>query len=47
MLVSLSSSSNRQSSTCSAFSEKIEKFVPSPSQVAPSGKGCPGQTFTP
>ena len=42
--VSRSVSSKRQSSTRSAFSEKSEKFVPSPSQVAPSGNGCPGQT---
>ena len=42
---SRSSSSNRQSSTRSACSEKTEKFVPSPSQVAPSGNGRPGQTL--
>ena len=36
------SSSKRQSSTRSAFSEKSEKFVPWPSQVAPSGNGLPG-----
>ena len=36
------SSSNRHSSTRSACSEKSEKFVPSPSQVAPSGNGAPG-----
>ena len=29
----------------SAFSEKSEKFVPSPSQVAPSGNGRPGHTL--
>ena len=39
-----SSPSNRHSSTRSACSEKSEKFVPSPSHVAPSGKGWPGQT---
>src|SRR5215211_2062876 len=39
-----SASPKRQSSTHSAFSEKSEKFVPSPSQVAPSGNGRPGQT---
>ena len=38
------SSSNRHSSTRVAFSEKMEKFVPPPSQVAPSGNGSPGQT---
>ena len=37
--------SNRHSSTRSAFSEKSEKFVPAPSQVAPSGNGVPGQTM--
>ena len=37
------SSSNRQSSTPSAFSLKSEKFVPLPSQVGPSGNGLPGQ----
>ena len=42
--VSVPSSANRQSSTPSAVSEKSEKFVPSPSQLAPSGKGLPGQT---
>ena len=36
-------SSNRHSSTRVAFSEKSEKFVPPPSQVAPSGNGSPGQ----
>src|SRR5205823_12821241 len=46
MLVSLSCSSNRQSSTCSACSENSEKFVPSPSHVAPSGNGPPGHTLT-
>src|SRR3954470_16894266 len=35
-------SSNRQSSTLEATSENIEKFVPLPSQVAPSGNGSPG-----
>ena len=37
------SSSNRQSSTRSACSEKSEKFVPSPSHVAPSGNGFPAR----
>src|SRR5215467_6862258 len=37
-------SSNRHSSTRSASSENNEKFVPSPSQVCPSGNGSPGQT---
>lgn len=36
------SSSNKQSSTRLAFSENSEKFVPSPSQSAPWGKGLPG-----
>src|SRR5438876_82914 len=36
--------SKRQSSTPVACSEKIAKFVPSPSHVAPSGYGVPGQT---
>src|SRR6266540_3806384 len=36
--------SNRQSSTCSACSEKSPKLTPSPSHVAPSGYGLPGQT---
>src|SRR3954469_14921087 len=44
MRVSASCSSNRQSSTRSAFSLKIAKFVPLPSQVGPSGNGLPGQT---
>src|ERR671938_590445 len=35
---------NRQSSTPVAFSENMAKFTPSPSQVAPSGYGWPGQT---
>src|SRR5206468_2814992 len=39
------SSSKRQRSTRSAFSEKIEKFVPGPSHVAPSGNGEPGQAL--
>ena len=47
MLVSASSSSKRQSSTWWAFSEKIEKFVPSPSHIAPSGNGFPGQSLMP
>src|SRR6478752_6777867 len=33
--------SNRQSSTFSALAEKSAKFVPRPSQVAPSGCGAP------
>src|ERR1700730_16942043 len=37
--------SNRHSSIFSACAEKIAKFTPSPSQVAPSGYGRPGQTF--
>ena len=41
--VSRSSSSKRQSSTRSACSEKSEKFVPAPSQVAPSGNGAPAR----
>src|SRR5579859_1130475 len=45
MRVSTSCSSKRQSSTRSAFSERIAKFVPCPSQVGPSGNGVPGQTF--
>src|SRR3954470_6762964 len=36
-------SSNRHSSTLEPTSEKIEKFVPLPSQVAPSGNGSPSQ----
>src|SRR5512142_20481 len=36
-------SSKRHSSTFSAFSEKIEKFVPFPSHIGPSGNGWPGQ----
>src|SRR5436190_20076900 len=36
--------SNRQRSTRSACSEKSPKLTPSPSQVAPSGYGLPGQT---
>ena len=35
-------SSNRHSSTASAVCENTEKFVPDPSQVAPSGYGSPG-----
>src|SRR5262245_61599570 len=41
--VSTPASSNRHSSTRSADSEKIEKLVPTPSNVAPSGYGWPGQ----
>src|SRR6478752_8734924 len=36
--------SYRHSSTPVACSEKRAKFVPSPSHVAPSGYGVPGQT---
>src|SRR5262245_3932334 len=39
-----SGASKRQSSTASAFSEKIAKFTPLPSQVAPGGYGRPCQT---
>src|SRR5437588_8111918 len=42
----LPSPSKKQSSTRVAISEKTEKFVPAPSDVAPSGYGVPGQTFT-
>src|SRR4051794_28768096 len=37
--------SHRQSSTFDACSEKIAKFTPAPSHVAPSGYGRPGQTL--
>jgi hypothetical protein len=37
--------SKRHRSIAVAFSEKIAKFTPSPSQVAPSGKGLPGYTM--
>src|SRR5229473_835507 len=43
--VSLPASSNRQSSTRSASSEKREKLVPAPSNVAPSGYLRPGWSF--
>src|SRR5712692_3345479 len=46
MQVSRPSSPNRQRSTRSATSEKIEKLVPAPSKDAPSGRACPGQTVT-
>src|SRR6185437_11738760 len=36
----------RQRSTPVAFSEKMAKLTPTPSQEAPSGKGSPGQTRT-
>src|SRR4030095_1278976 len=36
---------NRHRSTAMAFSEKSAKLTPAPSQVAPSGYGCPGHTF--
>src|SRR5450759_3523620 len=45
-LVSWSCSSNRQTSTASAPSVNSAKFVPSPSQVAPSGLGLPGHART-
>src|SRR5664280_3863726 len=45
-LVSWSCSSNRQTSTASAPSVNSAKFVPSPSQVAPSGLGLPGHGRT-
>src|SRR5438046_436685 len=38
--------SKRQRSTEVAFSEKIAKLTPLPSQVAPSGYGYPNQIFT-
>src|SRR5262245_43222963 len=38
--------SNRQSSTFSAFAENSAKFVPRPSQVAPSGCGAPAEIRT-
>src|SRR4029450_12743213 len=41
---SASTESNRQSSTRVPCSEKIAKLTPTPSQVAPSGYGVPGQT---
>src|SRR5215468_12488985 len=41
---SSSAEANRQSSTRVACSEKIAKLTPTPSQVAPSGYGVPGQT---
>src|SRR5215467_11299511 len=36
--------SNRQSSTRSALAENSAKFVPRPSQVAPSGCGAPAES---
>src|SRR5579883_1006995 len=36
--------SNRHSSTFVALAENSAKFTPSPSQVAPSGKGRPSDT---
>src|SRR5262245_44700416 len=39
----LPSRSNRHSSTLVAFAEKTAKFVPRPSQVAPSGFGDPAE----
>src|SRR5919201_876212 len=44
--VSSALSSNRQSSTPVAFSEKRAKFTPEPSQIAPSGYGRPGRFLT-
>src|SRR5215218_6310813 len=41
--VSTPASSNKHNSTRSATSEKMEKLVPTPSNVAPSGYGWPGQ----
>src|SRR5688500_19635343 len=41
---SASGESNRQSSTRVACSEKTAKLTPTPSHVAPSGYGAPGQT---
>src|SRR5438874_13834600 len=41
-----SAESNRHSSTLVPCSEKSAKFTPSPSQVAPSGYGLPGQTIS-
>src|ERR1700674_1004812 len=38
--------SNKQRCTSVACSEKIAKLTPSPSQVAPSGYGFPGQVLT-
>src|SRR2546423_4250458 len=38
--------SNRQSSTFSAWAENSAKFVPRPSQVAPSGCGAPAARRT-
>src|SRR5467141_4168314 len=46
MQVSSPFSLNRQRSMRSATSEKIEKLVPAPSNVAPRGRGPPGQTVT-
>src|SRR6266851_1952088 len=43
--VSFPASSNRHSSTRSASSEKREKLVPTPSNVAPSGYLRPGWSF--
>src|SRR5229473_5420202 len=43
--VSFPASSNRHSSTFSASSEKREKLVPAPSNVAPSGYLRPGWSF--
>src|SRR5207248_9121841 len=37
--------SNRHSSTRDACSENSAKFTPTPSHVAPSGYGVPGQTL--
>src|SRR5215213_10079035 len=43
-LVSLSSASNRHSSTFSAASLNTAKLVPNPSNVAPNGYALPGHT---
>src|SRR4051794_6246646 len=42
---SASRESKRQSSTRVACSENSAKFTPTPSHVAPSGYGAPGQTL--
>ncbi len=42
--ISASAESNRHSSILAANSEKIAKFTPRPSQVAPRGCGEPGHT---
>src|SRR5687768_2073051 len=47
MRVSRPSLPNRQSSTLRATSEKRAKFVPAPSNTAPSGCGLPGHVSMP